>query len=161
MTIPFSLSAVGNPSLSNSWDIQSFQDGKWDLRYLVEWWRRRKRGAGKKRPSTCPSEMNQLEIPSLPPIIEAPQFPLVQQTFIHWYPMPGGFPGGASCKEPACQYQCRRPKRHRFSPWVRKVPRRRKWQPAPVFLPGKSHGQRSLEGCSPWGHKESKRTEAT
>ena len=36
MTIPFSLSAVGKPSLSNSWDIQSFQDGKWDPRYLVE-----------------------------------------------------------------------------------------------------------------------------
>ena len=32
---------------------------------------------------------------------------------------------------------------------------RRKWQPAPVFLPGKSHGQRSLAGYSPWGHKES------
>jgi len=29
----------------------------------------------------------------------------------------------------------------------------------PVFLPGKSHGQRSLEGCSPWGHKESNTTE--
>ena len=32
---------------------------------------------------------------------------------------------------------------------------RRKWQPTPVFLPGKSHGQRSLVGYSPWGHKES------
>ena len=31
---------------------------------------------------------------------------------------------------------------------------RRKWQPTPVFLPGKSHGQRSLVGYSPWGHKE-------
>ena len=30
----------------------------------------------------------------------------------------------------------------------------RKWQPTPVFLPGKSHGQRSLPGYSPWGHKE-------
>ena len=35
------------------------------------------------------------------------------------------------------------------------IPWRRKWQPIPVFLPGKSHGQRSLEGCSPWGHKKS------
>ena len=33
-------------------------------------------------------------------------------------------------------------------------PQRRKWQPAPVFLPGKSHGQWSLVGYSPWGHKE-------
>ena len=31
----------------------------------------------------------------------------------------------------------------------------KEWQPTPVFLPGKSHGQRSLAGCSPWGHKES------
>ena len=37
---------------------------------------------------------------------------------------------------------------------VRKIPWRRKWQPTPVFLPGKSHGQRSLVGLSSWGHKE-------
>ena len=37
--------------------------------------------------------------------------------------------------------------------WVGKIPWRRKWQPTPVFLPGKSHGQRSLEGYSPQGHK--------
>ena len=39
-------------------------------------------------------------------------------------------------------------------PWVRKTPWRRKWQPTPVFLPGKSHGQRSLVGYRPWGRKE-------
>ena len=38
-------------------------------------------------------------------------------------------------------------------------PQRRKWQPIPVFLSGKSHGQRSLAGYSPWGHKESDTTE--
>ena len=37
--------------------------------------------------------------------------------------------------------------------------RRRQWQPTPVFLPGKSHGRRSLVGCSPWGHKGSDTTE--
>ena len=37
--------------------------------------------------------------------------------------------------------------------------RRRQWHPTPVLLPGKSHGQRSLVGCSPWGHKESDTTE--
>ena len=37
--------------------------------------------------------------------------------------------------------------------WVRKIPWRRKQQPTPVFLSGKSHGQRSLVGYSPWGHK--------
>ena len=40
-----------------------------------------------------------------------------------------------------------------------KIPWRRKWQPTPVFLPGASHGQRSLAGYSPWGHKESDTTE--
>ena len=40
--------------------------------------------------------------------------------------------------------QCRRYKSCRFNPWVRKIPWRRKCQPIPVFLPGESHGQRSL-----------------
>ena len=67
--------------------------------------------------------------------------------------------GGASGKEPACQ--CRRFKRHRFDPWVRKIPWRREWQLIPVFLPGKSHGQRGLVGYSPWSQKELDMTEAT
>ena len=46
-----------------------------------------------------------------------------------------------------------------FDPWVGKIPWRRAWQPTPVFLPGESHGQRSLVGYSPWGHKESDTTE--
>ena len=37
--------------------------------------------------------------------------------------------------------------------WVGKIPRRRKWQSTPVFMRGKSHGQRSLAGYSPWGRK--------
>ena len=48
-----------------------------------------------------------------------------------------------------------------FDPWVGKIPWRRKWQPTSVFLPGESHGQRSLASYSPWGHKESDLTEAT
>ena len=51
----------------------------------------------------------------------------------------------------------------RWEAWVwflgRKIPWRRKWHPTPVFLPGKSHGQRSLVGYSPWGYKESDTTE--
>ena len=43
----------------------------------------------------------------------------------------------------------RRCKRLRFGPWVRKIPWSRKWKPTPVFLPGKSHGQRDLVGYSP------------
>ena len=49
--------------------------------------------------------------------------------------------------------------RWRFDPWAGKIPCRRKWQPTPVFLPGKSHGHRSLAGYSPWGHKVSDTTE--
>ena len=60
-------------------------------------------------------------------------------------------------KESACQ--SRRCKRHVFDPWVGKVPWSRKWQPTPIFLPGKSLGQRSLVGYSPRGHKESDMTE--
>ena len=58
-------------------------------------------------------------------------------------------------------WQCRRCKRRWFGPWVEKIPWRRKRQLTPVFLPGESHGQRSLAGYRPWGHKESDRTEAT
>ena len=52
--------------------------------------------------------------------------------------------------------QCRR---HGFDLWVGKVPWRRKQQPTPESLPGKSHGQRSLAGYSPWGRRESDMTE--
>ena len=52
--------------------------------------------------------------------------------------------------------QCRRPG---FSPWVGKIPWRREWLPTPVFLSGEFHGQRSLVGYSPCGHKESDTTE--
>ena len=53
-----------------------------------------------------------------------------------------GFPGSASGKE--LVFQCRRHKRHGFDPWLRKIPWRTAWQPSSVFLPGESHGQRSL-----------------
>ena len=60
-------------------------------------------------------------------------------------------------EESTCQY--RSPKRPGFDPWVEKIPWRRKWQPTPVFLPGKSHGQRSLAGYGPWCWEESDTTE--
>ena len=62
-----------------------------------------------------------------------------------------------SGEESSCQ--CRRYERCRFNPWVRKIPWRRKQKPTPVFLPVKPHGQRSLAGYSPWGHKKSNTTE--
>ena len=52
-------------------------------------------------------------------------------------------------KESSCQ--CRGLRRRGFYLCVGKIPWRRKWQPTPVFLPGKSHGRRSLVGYSPWG----------
>ena len=65
-----------------------------------------------------------------------------------------GLPWLLSGKEPACQCG-----RHGFDSWVGTVLWRRKQQLTPVFLLGKSCGQRSLVGCSPWGHKESDTTE--
>ena len=53
-----------------------------------------------------------------------------------------GFPGGSDGNLPATQ-----------------IPWRREWQPTAVFLPGESHGQRSLEGYGPWAHKELDTTE--
>ena len=67
-----------------------------------------------------------------------------------------GFPWWLRGKESTCQ--C---KRHGFDPSVRKIPWRRKWQPTPIFLPGKSHGQRSLVGYSPWGRKRVRHNFAT
>ena len=67
-----------------------------------------------------------------------------------WYEA-HGLPRRHSGKESACQ--CRRHKRLRFHSWVRKIPGSRKWQPAPVFLPRKFLGQRSLAGYSSWGRR--------
>ena len=61
------------------------------------------------------------------------------------------YPRWFSGKESTCQ--CRKARRRGFSPWVRKILWRRKWLPTPVFLPGKSHRQRSLVGYSLWGYK--------
>ena len=62
-----------------------------------------------------------------------------------------GFLGGTGGKESTCL--CRRCKRRWFDPWVGKIPWRRKWQPTPIFLPGKSHGQRNVVGYCPLGSK--------
>ena len=60
-----------------------------------------------------------------------------------------GFPGGASGKEPACQ--CRRHKRCRLEPWVRKIPWSMAWQPTPVFLPGEFPWTKEPGGLQPMG----------
>ena len=74
-----------------------------------------------------------------------PNFYLIVYIVLH-------FPGD-SCKESVCHY--RKPRSCRFDCWVQKIPWRRKWQPNPVFLPGKPHRQRSLVGYSPWGRRVS------
>ena len=62
--------------------------------------------------------------------------------------LPGGLPGGSVAENlPANAAD------NSFSPWVRKILWRREWQPTPVFLPGKSHGQRSLVSYGPWSRK--------
>ena len=60
-----------------------------------------------------------------------------------------GLPRKLSGKESTCNAR----NSGTVRPWVRKIPRRRKWKPSPVFLPGESHGQRSLAGYSSWGPK--------
>ena len=65
------------------------------------------------------------------------------------------FPDGSVVES---TWQCRRHRQLGFDPLVGKIPWRRKWQPTPIFLPGKSHGQKSLVGYSPEGHKESDMT---
>ena len=67
---------------------------------------------------------------------------------------PTRLPWWLSGKESA--HQCRK---HEFDPWVKKIPWRRKWQSAPVFLSGILHAYRNLAGLGAWGHEESDTTE--
>ena len=80
-------------------------------------------------------------------------FHSLSHDFVSCYDSLWGFPGDSSGKESDCWH-----KRCTFDPWVGKIPERRKWQPIPVFLPGESHGQRSLVCYSPQGCKESDTT---
>ena len=79
-----------------------------------------------------------------------PEANILKSTPPFWLPpsTSRGFPGGSDGKESTCSAG-----RPSFDPWVRKILWRRAWQATPVFLPGESHGQRSLVGYSPWGHK--------
>ena len=71
----------------------------------------------------------------------------VLEIIISYFFFNGGFPSGPVVKN---HLQCRIFRRQGFEPWVGKTPWRRKWHPAPVFLPEESHGQKSLEGYSPF-----------
>ena len=73
--------------------------------------------------------------------------------------MEGWSPQNTQCGGGGGGVMCRAGRRCGFDPWVGKIPWRRTWQPTPVFLPEKLHGQRSLVGYSPWGRKEPDMTE--
>ena len=85
---------------------------------------------------------------------------IFQASILEWgavrgyYPNIWGIPGGTVIKNLPCQ--CRR---HRFDPWVGKIPWKRGWLPHCSILPGEFQGQRSLAGYNPWGHKELETTE--
>ena len=66
------------------------------------------------------------------------------------------FPSGSVIKNPLAMPETQET---RFDPWIRKISWGRKWQPTPVFLLGKSQGQRDLVGYNPWGDKESDMSE--
>ena len=78
-------------------------------------------------------------MPGFPVLHYLPEF---AQTHVHW-----GFLGNlAAMRENWVRLQFERPG---FNPWAGKIPWRRAWQPTPVFMPGKSHGQKNLVGYSP------------
>ena len=73
--------------------------------------------------------------------------PLKKKILFDWSIAGLGFPGGSVVKNLPAKQEMRVPPLGQEAPW------RRKWPPTPVFLPGESHGQRSLQGYSPWGHR--------
>ena len=86
-------------------------------------------------------------------IVSAQQSKIRKQPISFFSPLSLGFRVAQMVKN--C-LQCRRPG---FDPWFGTIPWRRAWQPTPVFLPGESHGQKSLVGYSPSGHKKTDTTE--
>ena len=103
-------------------------------------WSRKWNGLGKKREGKKPV------LGVVPVDIQSPSDEAIMNLFkLEDILLNMGFPGGAYGKEPTCQ--CRRHERQP-DPWVGKIPWRRAWQPTPLFLPGESHGQKSL-GHSP------------
>ena len=98
------------------------------------------------------------------PLVQRKPYPVTEEMPKAFCDLPlpqvnGGFPGGTSGKEPACQ--CRRHKEMQVQSLGREDPLKEGMAPTPVFLPGESHGQRSLGSYSPWGHKELDTAEAT
>ena len=97
--------------------------------------------------SLCTSWNRDLTGSSLRVLWEWNKLILIQLILIHWASLVAQLVKSLQCG------------RTGFDPCVGKIPWRRKRQPTPVFLPGESHGQRSLEGYCPWDHEESDMTE--
>ena len=96
-----------------------------------------------------------LTITELAPGICISPAPRATGSLLHLTQRRQGFPGGAVVNNPPANAG------DTADAGAGKVLWNRTWQPTPVFLPGKPHGQRSLTGYSPWGHKESDTTEST
>ena len=102
-------------------------------------------------------DCREVGVPEFSPVFENSlenlMFTIIAQIFllytVEWLPR------WLSSKELSCQRRSLE-----FDLWVGKIPWKRKWQPTPVFLLEKFHGQKSLVGYSPWGRKESDMTEA-
>ena len=105
-------------------------------------------GSGLKlKMSFAPGIRNLLWRDASVPLVSASEVGLM---FLFFHEQFRDFTGGSAVTNlPAMQETWR----HMSNLWARKIPWRRKWQPASVFLPGESHGQRGVEGYSPWGLK--------
>ena len=91
-----------------------------------------------------PAHFQTLSLPFYSPFVD----PFFLFLFAYRMLFSRGFTGDTHGKEATCQ--CRRCKKGAFDPWVGKIPWTRAWQSTPIFLPGESHGQRSLAGYRPW-----------
>ena len=96
----------------------------------------------------------------LVPDISVNNICVLSQKKVIWYQWaPGSSTIGVSLVAQTIKNICLHCRRPRFDTWVEKIPWRREWQPTLAVLLGESHGQRSLEGYSPWGCKELDMTE--
>ena len=77
-----------------------------------------------------------------------------QALLLHTHPLRRHTQHMLGCSGPDGKESAHDVGRQGFDPWIGEIPWRREWQPTLVFLPGEFHGQRNLEGYSPWGCKE-------
>ena len=114
----------------------------------MSWYILDERGSGLKlKMSFVPGIINLLWRDTSVPLVSASEVGLM---FLFFHEQFWDFTGGSAVKNLLAMQKMWR---HMSNLWVRKIPWRRKWKPASVFLPGESRGQRGLEGYSPRGLK--------